>query len=904
MAQRKPRIECYEPGQNVSLWLHRLDTERQLRQWPDAVAVAEASLCMGDVPLTWLITHCNQNTTWLEFEAGMRQRFGDSEQTIMARIQHRKQREDESVQSYTDDMNMLFAQSVFPEAMKRDLMLDNLKPSLRRQVLASIPTTIEQVIANATFLEDKVVGISLEKIKTWEQQRTNAKQDPVDRITRSMEKMTLAMSNNFNRQEPPRAPPRGPPAQAQPPRDPSSIQCWKCQSFGHKAADCKGAVKPSNYMTAHLLEAQASPENDDSDNDGYTPATIEAQVYATGGGGPLQRTPKNRTPWTPEGIKAARDARTNRGNPATGGSGARPAYRAPRTTQPGPRGATGPVVAPAPVRDYQRTRKAVDVIAQLDNQPMKVTYGAFLKEAPDARAELMRYLENCSKPVGRASNPRTPPVPRVRSPETPPENPRPFALPRATADNGPTPMETNFETEAFYHTDAQPAHTVNAVVKADAEILGKVFESIVDTGASDTVLSHSVVRRLGLMDRMIPSPITFLTAAGKTEKPMGMLPNLPVTLGSLCLHIDCMVTRANNYNVLVGNDWLRMAWADLLLSSGVLRVRLGPEQYEDIRIDTEGGPHRIHASKHGKTVYQAVQCLEHRVPMTSGPSLQAEDSDSESCSSLSWSSGLTNSSDSDPDSEFSDRLDSDIGGLNIALEHTHNAALQRDTVVGLCEIEAVQDSSSSSEAPSDSDESTAEEIGLDDRHIWRQIGQPKYRQSFWATGKMHEAQRYFMQPQNRNKTTVAVEDLCLPSLSSSPSGRSIADTQDDSFDTEGRELAIPNSDVHQILALQEITNECALQQAEPYFEDVEDNTHDLSDLSDIPVEGDDYNEWPETLGEELEPTWNTDEVLSEWWEYDHNNHDCKGATHENMTVDWLAVNSMQLAAIRDTRLAV
>ena len=149
-------------------------------------------------------------------------------------------------------------------------------------------------------------------------------------------------------------------------------------------------------------------------------------------------------------------------------------------------------------------------------------------------------------------------------------------------------METNFETEAFYHADVRRTHTLNAVVRGEVDILGKVFECIVDTGASDTVLSHSVVRKLGLMDRLVPSSISFLTAAGKTENPMGMLPNLPVVMGSLCLHIDCMVTRANNYNVLVGNDWLRIAEADLLLSSSILRVRLGPDQYEDIPIDRDG----------------------------------------------------------------------------------------------------------------------------------------------------------------------------------------------------------------------------------------------------------------------------------------------------------------------------
>ncbi len=88
MIGRKLRLEYYEPGHNVSLWLHRLNTERHLRQWPDPVVVAEASLFMGDVPLTWFLTHCTLNTTWEQFEHGMKQRFGDNEHSIMARITH------------------------------------------------------------------------------------------------------------------------------------------------------------------------------------------------------------------------------------------------------------------------------------------------------------------------------------------------------------------------------------------------------------------------------------------------------------------------------------------------------------------------------------------------------------------------------------------------------------------------------------------------------------------------------------------------------------------------------------------------------------------------------------------------------------------------------------------------
>ncbi|DBA68848.1 TPA: hypothetical protein ACH3X2_013331 [Trebouxia sp. C0005] len=251
-------------------------------------------------------------------------------------------------------------------------------------------------------------------------------------------------------------------------------------------------------------------------------------------------------------------------------------------------------------------------MSQLDNTPMKITYGAFLKEAPDACADLIQHLGNFGQANDRTAATRGTPVPRaVHQPAPPaPAMPRPFVPPGAVADTGPTPMETNFETEACYHSENKPAY-VSAVVRAEVDILGKTFDCIVDTGASNTVLGHSVVRKLGLLDRLMPSRMSFLTAAGRSERPMGVLPDLPVTLGSLCLHLNCMVTKASNYSVLVGNDWLRMAGADLLLSSGVLRVRLGPEQYEDIRIDTDGDQPNISMCKpaKGRHLHHAVQCL-------------------------------------------------------------------------------------------------------------------------------------------------------------------------------------------------------------------------------------------------------------------------------------------------------
>lgn len=99
----------------MCLWLRHLNTDRLLRSWHDTVAIAETSMLSGDIPLTWLINNCNDNTTWAKLESGLKQRFGHSEQTTESNI---------------------------PEAMKQDLMLENMKPGLRKQVTATIPKSL------------------------------------------------------------------------------------------------------------------------------------------------------------------------------------------------------------------------------------------------------------------------------------------------------------------------------------------------------------------------------------------------------------------------------------------------------------------------------------------------------------------------------------------------------------------------------------------------------------------------------------------------------------------------------------------------------------------------------------------------------------------------------------------
>ena len=58
-------------------------------------------------------------------------------------------------------------------------------------------------------------------------------------------------------------------------------------------------------------------------------------------------------------------------------------------------------------------------------------------------------------------------------------------------------------------------------------LCGHTSEGSLHTGASDTAISHAVVRRLGLVDVIVSTDATFSTSDGGTEGPNGCPQELP-----------------------------------------------------------------------------------------------------------------------------------------------------------------------------------------------------------------------------------------------------------------------------------------------------------------------------------------------------------------------------------------
>ena len=239
---------------------------------------------------------------------------------------------------------------------------------------------------------------------------------------------------------------------------------------------------------------------------------------------------------------------------------------------------------------HRRAAAGVDIniIRELSTTPVKLDWSSLLKVSPDLRQDMKSFLEECDSQPGPSG-----PPPQITSR---PANPTAPARPPQGQQQGPTPMETVLNTQRAYHASSSVPCIINTVVQAQVTVLEIPFEAIIDTGASDTVVSHSVVRQLGLMDKLEHSDVTFLSANGRTETPMGLLKELPIGVGNLRKPIDAMVTAAESYDVLVGNDYLRMAHADICLSTNTLRVRMGLDQYEEeVPISEASGSKLINA---------------------------------------------------------------------------------------------------------------------------------------------------------------------------------------------------------------------------------------------------------------------------------------------------------------------
>jgi hypothetical protein len=209
-------------------------------------------------------------------------------------------------------------------------------------------------------------------------------------------------------------------------------------------------------------------------------------------------------------------------------------------------------------------------IQQIKGLPMKLTVQTYLnhiseeefnksiKELKESREEFLRNRQ------------RDPPPARATNAEV-------INISGGTTSTSMTYDEESPSTQVPQsNLQRNPVNTTVATVPIIINDL--VFEDgIIDTGATNTMISQSAARQLNLIDQIEPSRLRYSCADGKMSTPWGIIRKLPVGVEGLVIPIDVFVSGATSYDVLLGTDWLTQAHAEISFAKQEMSFRIEPQ---------------------------------------------------------------------------------------------------------------------------------------------------------------------------------------------------------------------------------------------------------------------------------------------------------------------------------------
>jgi len=107
------------------------------------------------------------------------------------------------------------------------------------------------------------------------------------------------------------------------------------------------------------------------------------------------------------------------------------------------------------------------------------------------------------------------------------------------------------------------------------EINNYVVEGLVDTRAFMFVTIVAIVKKLGIM-HLVTRFETYKTSLGVITKALGIIDKVPIKVGGVQCIMTYMVVNINNYDVLLGLDFLIKIGAIMDLEQGLIQIRHGP----------------------------------------------------------------------------------------------------------------------------------------------------------------------------------------------------------------------------------------------------------------------------------------------------------------------------------------
>src|ERR1700686_3893612 len=105
--------------------------------------------------------------------------------------------------------------------------------------------------------------------------------------------------------------------------------------------------------------------------------------------------------------------------------------------------------------------------------------------------------------------------------------------------------------------------------------------TIIDDGASVSILSSTAWKALG-SPSLLPEMRNMTGFDKGTSRPLGILPNVPITLRRKTIHMNMMVVQGPlDYNVLLGHDYIYFMGAVI---SSLFRVMCFPHEGRVVKL--------------------------------------------------------------------------------------------------------------------------------------------------------------------------------------------------------------------------------------------------------------------------------------------------------------------------------
>jgi len=316
--------------------------------------------------------------------------------------------------------------------------------------------------------------------------------------------------------------------------------CYKCNRPGHIARNCRARLERSqrtrfntrnvNYLDFsdeqqehYDYQENYSGDDDDNERDLYQ---YESEIYPITRSGqnyiPHRTNTSSRRPIVDELDEVQRNTAYNSRtsgfeyNSELGKESSRttPLFEPKRRSR----------ISPAPIESLTE----FDVADYLQNQNSGLTVGQAAHLSPKYRAGLNRAIRRSYKKEGE--------------------------------------KEAN-----FVESDEDNATTA---AKVTLRANGKVQTAIVDSGAATSIITKALLKKLNCeIDK--PSNLIVVTANGARIKSLGIVSDLPITIGKINIPTAFQVLESKDEVLILGNEWLRDANAVMDWNHASLTIRDG-----------------------------------------------------------------------------------------------------------------------------------------------------------------------------------------------------------------------------------------------------------------------------------------------------------------------------------------